>query len=1263
RAKELGLKFDSGTVSVKSVNGKKLQKRFLESSNQSIIDNHTPITSRQPEVLTAFKALYEAAPDKSDLSLFFPNDITGEDGKTFNESQLNATLQDIANGIPSVQAEKYLNEFEAMVSDGSVKMVNIGESVLVPFAEYMEVMTAAKKEVDEALNEGRLPIADDVAEQLLVEIEKEMSDPDFQDWYNNINLEDNGADQNFKENSQEQASGTRGPGSNGSRQARSGTKTSVSEDGTGSVLQEAEQEVAGFAPNARVGGIQVAPIIGGKPKDLSRIILDIGHGLKQNIFFSKVSRRAAGTYAPGSTAIKIKFSGDLDTTAHEIGHAIDDKYDIISDILAHPTAPGELPQFSKFGSKPPKGHPNPKKYTANEGFAEFLRAYIVNPLEAKAKAPKLFEIYESKVPDAAKKVIEQFSTDIRTWAGSTGRDITKANIQFKPEEKPGILSQIFGDKPTSKEFEINTWDKLAANFINPLRVFEKAFAYAKQVKGVSDVLPQDNPTLLARLLLGIDGKFGQVLKNGMIDSENNVLTDKDGKVKNLKWLLEPLDNTDVASVERDMEDVITYMVSERTVELGKRLGKQSVISGVGGGIFTDIEVAQKTLDEFNNSDPDRLARLKEASERYREMADDTLKYLVDKGRLAQDQYLKIKADNTQYVAMQRVLESEPEMEVIVYKGSGGKLTSVAEPLKKIQGSTKKIVNPYTSLLDTVHKSLKEADRNEVLRSFRDMLVDSRGMNQRTPKRLADVGVIAKEGDKNAITIFINGKPEKWKFQQDVYEALNGLDHDKYHIPGALKLYGSILRTMTTKFPTFALRNWVRDIQDRLIKSNDNSGFMDLFGNPEDWNEVERIGGLNAGYYVKSKEMYYSLMEEAMNQVAKKKGFILTNPERLKAVWHAYESVLFKSETSNRVAEYRAAFRQAKKEGMDDYNASLYGAFKSRDLMDFAVAGHVMKIVNQMIPFSNAAVQGMRSAAVRAKENPLGFLARTMIYSVGPQMLVWLWNHRDDEDAEEYENIPTYQRDLFWNIKIGPNNWLALPKPYELSVAGGGVDRAMSYSIMGNKKAFDGYGGTVMKSVMPFDEGTAFGPLKPIVENIANYDAFREKSIISPFENVLNLALRNTQTASRLGQVIQSAAGIDARKADHFIQSTFSYVGKTAMKLSDLGRDESKNKFDFTDIGIFKSSPGYNAAPVQEMMKTAMEYQLTMGREYVKFKNMSKEYFEAKGDEQKENVGKKLIDYSNELMDKWENEGIVQKKKSKAEAKRSKTTTPPESILP
>jgi hypothetical protein len=984
------------------------------------------------------------------------------------------------------------------------------------------------------------------------------------------------------------------------------------------------------------GRIPVSPIAGDVRKR-TQVLKDLGKGVGRTVQFGKpnTSRRGVlGTYAPSSAQVRIRYAGDLDTTAHEIGHALDDAFGLTTDLMNSIGGLMEVRQLAQFGSKPPKGSKDPRRYEAQEGVAEYVRALVVNPDQTRTMFPAMTEAYDRLLSAEAKAAIDKFSEDVRSFAGATGADMVMSNIQTDPtKSKSQVLKKLFAKEDG---FTISFADQMKANWVDPLTAFKKAQEYAQQIGEPAPLSPSKDPYLLARLLLHNGGKTSEVLSSGMITSRNKLIVDENGVAKNLDWLMAPFDASSKESVHRDMNDTIALMVAERTIELAGKLGRADILTGIGGGIFADVEVAEKTIWELTQ-DPERAARLQDGAKRYREMATHVLEYLRDKGRISNEQFDLITQNNVQYVALQRVMEAAPDEPVVVFTGDGNALASVKTPVKSIKGSSRTIKDPYGSLLDGINKSIKEADRNEVMLAFTDLLRSDRTMGEGEPINFAEIGALAKAGDKNTITVFKNGKAEHWRFKDDIYKALKGLDDEGYVLPSIMRAPAAVLRWTVTHFPVFAARNIVRDMQSRMILSN-SYGVMDtatmkplrdLVGNKEHWRDVAVAGGLNSGYYLKDDVHYYGLMNEAVDRMRKDKRFIIADPGRWGSVWKAYEDALYKSESLNRVAEYRAAFRDAKEQGMDDYNAQLHAAFKASDLIDFALAGHHARVLNQVVPFSNAMIQGLRSAMVSAQANPAAFTARIALYSILPSVLVWLLGHGDEDDEKEYAALPAYQRDMFYNIKIAPDTWVSIPKPFELGLPGAFVDRAMS-AANGEEGSFDGYAGSVLHSFLP-DEAAIAGPGRIGVELLANYDFFRNKPIVPPHEDKLNLAYRNTEASSRVGQIMQDAFGADARKFDHAIKSQFSYFGNTALKLGDIGKEDSRNKFGLSDLGFFKNSPAYNSAVVTDLTLLASEHGLTNTREYKAFRMVADEYFTATGAKEKDAAAKRLRDTADKLL--------------------------------
>lgn len=1004
----------------------------------------------------------------------------------------------------------------------------------------------------------------------------------------------------------------------------------------------------------------------GSPKKINEILFDAGKNLGKGIVYGKSGQGAAGTYSPRTGGVVVRFNGDIDVSAHELGHALDDRHNLIEAVEGNSAALAELSQFSPFGSTPPKGHSNPQRYINNEGVAEFIRAYLVNPEEAKKAAPNLYDVLKNTVGSDVMSKLDGFSNDIITWANSSARDKMLSNIQLDKKKSSTILERLFSKKG-GEEFGVSWIDKFGSAWLDSLRVFNKAVDHLKGLKEIDEVLPADDPRLLARLINGFDAKFADIAENGLTDSKLNRIVTSDGDTMNVSWLLKPLADYDIdgkivsvdsATVKKRMEDTVLFMIAERTLEYAKKFGREGLLSGIGGGMFKDVEVAKEFLRDIIDS-PD-YDKIQEAASRYRQYADGILKYMVDKGRIAKAEFDKegnliggydyIKKNNEYYVAMNRIMEAEPGEPINTKFEGGGSLASAKNVLKKAKGGTEMISNPYINLLDNAYKSIKEADRNDVMLSFRNLLVNMRGMNEGDVVNTSDIGVRVDKAGPNTATIYVNGTPEYWKLDKDVHAAITSIGH-LARLPRFITFLPSLLRTATTSFPVFAARNIVRDTQHRLIVSNHGNlieKIMALSNSKEEHDMAARSGALNGGLYLKDQESYYSLLNDAKNKITKD-GFKVMSRESFSNMFHKYEDFLYKSEGANRIAEYKLAMKEAKKNGMDDYNAMLYAASKSRDLIDFAVAGNYMKVINQIIPFSNAAVQGIRSGVNRAKENPGGFVARTLLYSVLPSLMMWSLNHRDDETAKEYEELPDYQRDMFYNVKLG-GEWVVIPKPFELSIFAAGFDRAASYHY-GNKKAFDGYAGSIAKSMFPFDASDAGGPLAPELEMQSNYDVFRGKNIIPPHEAGIDIALRDgTDQSSRIGKLIGEAVDADPRMIDYWIKKRLSYWGDFGMKLSNIGADKGP-KFDISSTGFSKEFPAYSSKSVTEFLNFSKQYDMLTSKPYKSFSAISRAYFNEKDPEVKKKIGMDMIEVAKVIKNAWEEGGLPEAKKKAKEAKK------------
>jgi hypothetical protein len=650
----------------------------------------------------------------------------------------------------------------------------------------------------------------------------------------------------------------------------------------------------------------------------------------------------------------------------------------------------------------------------------------------------------------------------------------------------------------------------------------------------------------------------------IVNSRNLSKEEKNKAFESIADMREILGNA--RSVEGSAVNKLLVLANEFPGKFGKlaqreyqsnKFRKQR-LSGIGGGIFSDLESAKETLAELDNLDAESRGRISEAADRYRKFADAmVLKPLLHSGRISKVQYDAIKEDNQFYVNMSRVME---DAGLPIPQPSGKRLGAVSEPIKKFKGGTREMENPYVSLLGQATLAQREASRNKALVAVRDLLTIHRGINEGKPINLASIGKKTMAGDDNTIKIFVDGKPEYWKFESGVYKAMKswGQTIDNNILLQVLRLPAKILRVSITHSPPFIIRNVIRDTVHRTVISRTGSKITDIkIVTEDDISKLMAAGGGQFGHYMKNPFNYYKFLRRSMLDLSKDPFTILvTSPAKLA---RRYNKLSQSSEYVNRLAEFRSAIKKFQKEGFSEVESMTKAALEARDLMDFSRSGYVTEYINSFIPFTNAAVQGIRRTALAAKENPGKFTALWGLYVLAPTLLMYAWNNRDDDSEERYHDTSPWYRDFYWNMYLGDKLWLRVPKPFEIGVLASGVERTID-NFRGYENAYDGYGEAVVKSFLPFDQSSLLGPFKTVIETMTNYDTFRNRNIVSKWEVDKPIEERKgTKYASKLGQIMQdlSKDQVDARIIDHVVRSQFADLGRTALDISNIGEADKK----------------------------------------------------------------------------------------------------------
>jgi hypothetical protein len=216
---------------------------------------------------------------------------------------------------------------------------------------------------------------------------------------------------------------------------------------------------------------------------------------------------------------------------------------------------------------------------------------------------------------------------------------------------------------------------------------------------------------------------------------------------------------------------------------------------------------------------------------------------------------------------------------------------------------------------------------------------------------------------------------------------------------------------------------------------------------------------------------------------------------------------------------------------------MLSALASREnTADFQRGGKDTKVYSRIVAFFNSAIQGTDSMARAFKRNPALFMLRAGLWITLPSILFYLMN-RDDE---EYQEMPQYQKDMFWMFKTG-KTWWKIPTPYEAGMLFGALPvRALEFFRQNDKKAFDGWAEQFLANLSPNFLPTA---VMPWLEVSFNYDSFRNIPIVPESEKYRRPEEQFNAYTSSLAKALGRLLKQSPRQIDHLIGGYGAGLGK------------------------------------------------------------------------------------------------------------------------
>lgn len=866
----------------------------------------------------------------------------------------------------------------------------------------------------------------------------------------------------------------------------------------------------------------------------------VGHG-----FFAQ--RKAAGWYNTLTDVERQKVANDLTTAAHEWGHAIHKK--ILGWNLTMPEpVKAELDAMGQalYGTR------NPNAGYTREGFAEFVSRYM-NGDDMHVASPETLKWFEGSVLPAHPELARNWTKIKRMYDNWIGQGaVARVKSQINRMER--------GFMPALR----SAWEKLQTMVSKHWWTNDQALLEDAERRLIAQGIAQGDITGDLPPVLSPSKTRGALQMTAAGTARHFLFT---SAVNTAFQTVGPSLKEILAPIKGRVEDFLAYAYGRRAQVLHAR--------GINPGISqadADYTVSQLDTPEF-----------RAASDAITAWADHLVDYVVDAGGLSPEAARAMRAVNPVYLPLKRFFDRS-------HLGRGGEGTgkgvaSTASPTKRLRGSGREILDPLESLVGMAEKMILAGNKASVQKAIIDLseLVKGSGWFAEKVQPPADIqrfkleeiktqleaagadlsgadldefltvyGTGIYHGKDNIVSLWRNGKQEWWEIDPDVFRTVTDMDKDS--IPAFLKVL-----TVPTKAvrmgavglrASFGLFNVIRDAWTLAVYGKKvRTPFASLQGLWAQIKNKPEALAFDAAGVGGSTQMGFD--RATAGAVASK----LTTPDGLKdrlvrVVTHPYDtaaeavdsfrSVLEALERAPRIVEFRDALKAAEaKYGPGTRSAMIEAILAAKDVTtDFTRGGVAARIVNQFIPFFNARVQSAskfyrlfsgadgKQAALRATGMAVGLITV-------PSLALWMLN----KDEQWYQELPDHERFNFWHFSFdGGKNIIRIPMPFELGKVFGSAPVAAIDALYRREgrvvadAAFD-----ITKGFFPLNSWYDAIPsaLKPVAEAMANYDSFRDRYIVSPFQEQSKLpADQYRKYTTETAKVLGAWLNVSPQKIEH-----------------------------------------------------------------------------------------------------------------------------------
>lgn len=918
----------------------------------------------------------------------------------------------------------------------------------------------------------------------------------------------------------------------------------------------------------------------------------------------------AGQFGNTSGVVRVRHVSDLEAVTHEIAHAWEARREPGLDALMQQHR-GELERLAYPGT--------PAGRELSEGFAEFTRYLVTNPAYAQAQAPNFTQAFRAWMHAAHPErwmTITDVQGRYQNWLNMPSGAAVASDIVS--DREPGVVRGLSREVQRNGFLTtLNSWAhrlyEMTFDKLHPLdrAVDELLRIYAANRGQRLDLRASDNAYKLARLATDSSAA-------GMIDMLHGVVPHR-GVVPEGPSLYGALNlalgQRMVGRWDADLlQEFGAYLVSRRAIHEYGRFARGEIPNPPGKFTLEDYRQAVATFE----ADHPQWAQ---AAGLVYEWQNNLLRKKFQAGFLTQEQYDAFR-QMPDYVPFQRDMSDFGD-EVGRPAGAGGVSpgkTGRAGIVNAFRGSQRSIINPLESIMRDALETANLIARNEVFSAL-DNLAHAAGpgggsiaeripanqmqaqqvnvaeaieaaarqhnLNPRDAQLLRDAAdsalgnnmtvTVFRPGDINEagepiLYVWRNGRRQPIRladgdFGRELYAAMTGLGKQQREwLIDVIGLPTAMMQAGITKTPEFIMANYLRDQLSAWVLGGERfipflsgaRGVVDEVTQSDMARMYAQAGGIFGGAQTAG---LHSARVERDIQALRKRGYFVNRLSSIKGLFELSEV----SESGTRLALFRAGYDRARSQGLSEYEALIEAAYTARDYMDFGRHGSKMIAARRIVPFLNAALQGLDKSArtliapyfkhraglpmTAAERRELGTATRgwAKVAAIGLFGLGLRALYKDDP---QYEEVSDYIRATHWVIMGDGGRIYTIPKPFELAALSNVFERAFEYAYKDDPRAWERLRSDLYETVVPPHRVPA---LNIPYEMATNYSFFKDAPIVPDNLRGLEPALQWNAYTSELGKKIGAALNVSPIYVDHAITGFSGTWGRSVLGWSNFGR--------------------------------------------------------------------------------------------------------------